>query len=159
MQEVQERCEKQMAEEALKKQGKALELKSLSLQEANTALKVLLQHREEDKATLEEQVLVNIRKLVLPYIENLRHLQLNEKQMTQGKIVEQNLREIVSPFLRQLTSTYLDLTPREIEVANLVKEGKTTKEITEVLNISATAVDFHRKNLRRNSGSRARKRT
>jgi DNA-binding NarL/FixJ family response regulator len=157
LQEVQERREKQMAEEALKKREKALELKSLSLQEANTALKVLLQHREEDKATLEEQVLVNIRKLVLPYIENLKHLQLNEKQMTQVKIVEQNLREIVSPFLRRLTSTYLDLTPREIEVANLVKEGKTTKEITDVLNISATAVDFHRKNLRSKFGIKSKK--
>lgn len=157
LQEVQERREKQQAEESLKKREKALELKSLSLQEANTALKVLLQHREEDKATLEEQVLVNIRKLVLPYIENLKHLQLNEKQMTQVKIVEQNLREIVSPFLRRLTSTYLDLTPREIEVANLVKEGKTTKEITDILNISATAVDFHRKNLRAKFGIKSKK--
>jgi DNA-binding NarL/FixJ family response regulator len=157
LQEVQEHREKQMAEEALKKREKALELKSLSLQEANTALKVLLQHREEDKVTLEEQVLVNIRKLVLPYIENLKHLQLNEKQLTQVKIMEENLREIISPFLRRLTSSYLDLTPREIEIANLVKEGKTTKEITDVLNISATAVDFHRKNLRAKFGIKSKK--
>ena len=146
-----------MAEEALKRREKALELKSQSLEEANTALKVLLRHREEDKATLEDQVLINIRKLVLPYIENLKHLQLNPKQMSQLKIIEDNLREIVSPFLRRLTSSYLDLTPREIEVANLVKEGKTTKEITDILNISATAVDFHRKNLRAKFGIKSEK--
>ena len=157
LQEVQERREKQMAEEALKKREKALELKSQSLEEANTALKVLLQHREEDKAMLEDQVLVNIRRLVLPYIENLKHLQLNEKQMAQVKIIEDSLREIVSPFLRRLTSTYLDLTPREIEVANLVKEGKTTKEMTDILNVSATAVDFHRKNLRAKFGIKSKK--
>lgn len=152
LQEVKERKERKMAEEALKRREQALELKSRSLEEANTALKVLLQHREEDKASLEEQVLANIRKLVLPYIENLKRLKLNDNQAAQVRIMEDNLKKIVSPFLRNLTSSYLDLTPREIQVANLVKEGKTTKEMTEILNISATAVDFHRKNLRSKFG-------
>jgi DNA-binding NarL/FixJ family response regulator len=150
LQEARERAEKRMA-------VNALELKSRSLEEANTALKVLLQHRDEDKTTLEDQVLVNIRKLVLPYIENLKHLHLNEKQMVQVIIIEENVREIISPFLRRMTSTYLDLTPREIEVANLVKEGKTTKEMTDILNVSATAVDFHRKNLRAKFGIKSKK--
>ena len=157
LQEVRERAERKMAEEALKKREQALELISRSLAEANTALKVLLQHREEDKAILEEQVLANVRKLVLPYLENLKHLNLNENQAAQVKIIEGNIKKIVSPFLRNLTSSYLDLTPREIQVANLVKEGKTTKEMTEILNISATAVDFHRKNLRSKFGIKNKK--
>jgi len=157
LQEVRERAERKMAEEALKKREQALELISRSLEEANTALKVLLQHREEDKAILEEQVLANVRKLVLPYLENLKHLNLNENQAAQVKIIEENIKKIVSPFLRNLTSNYLDLTPREIQVANLVKEGKTTKEMTELLNISATAVDFHRKNLRSKFGIKNKK--
>jgi DNA-binding NarL/FixJ family response regulator len=157
LQEVEERNERKAAEEALKKREQALELKTRSLEEANTALKVLLQRREEDKADLEEQVLANVRKLILPYLENLKHLKLNENQMAQVEIVEQNIREIVSPFLRNLTSTYLDLTPREIQIANLVKEGKTTKEMTDILNISATAVDFHRKNLRAKFGIKNKK--
>lgn len=157
LQEARERKERKMAEEALKKREQTLELKSRSLEEANTALKVLLRHREEDKATLEEQVLTNIRKLVLPYLENLKHLRLNEKQATQLKIAEENLKKIVSPFLHNLTSSYLELTPREVQVANLVKEGKTTKEMTEILNISATAVDFHRKNLRTKFGIKNKK--
>jgi len=152
LREIKERKERKMAEEALKKREKALELKSRHLEEANTALKVLLRHREEDKETLEEQVLVNVRKLVLPHLENLKHLNLNEKQSNQLKIAEENLRNIVSPFIHNLTSRYLELTPREIQVANLIKEGKTTKEMTDILNISATAVDFHRKNLRSKFG-------
>ena len=157
LQEVKERNERKMAEEELKKREQALELKSRGLEEANTALKVLLRHREEDKAALEEQVLVNVRKLVLPYLENLKHLNLNENQATQVKIAEENLKKIVSPFLHNLASSYLELTPREIQVANLVKEGKTTKEMTEILNISATAVDFHRKNLRSKFGIKNKK--
>jgi DNA-binding NarL/FixJ family response regulator len=157
LQEVGERKERKAAEEALKKREQALELKTRSLEEANTALKVLLQRREEDKTDLEEQVLANVRKLILPYIENLKHLTLNENQMAQVGIIEENIRGIVSPFLRNLTSTYLDLTPREIQIANLVKEGKTTKEMTDILNISATAVDFHRKNLRAKFGIKNKK--
>ena len=157
LQEVKERNERKTALEELKKREQALELKSKSLEEANTALKVLLQRREEDKVVLEEQVLTNIRKLVLPYLENLRHLHLNERQAAQVKIAEENLQKIVSPFLHNLTSSYLELTPREIQVANLVKEGKTTKEMTDILNISATAVDFHRKNLRSKFGIKNKK--
>ena len=157
LQEVEERRVRKAAEEALKKREQALELKTRGLEEANTALKVLLQRREEDKADLEEQVLANVRKLILPYLENLKHLKLNENQLAQVEMVEQNIREIVSPFLRNLTSTYLELTPREIQIANLVKEGKTTKEMTDILNISATAVDFHRKNLRSKFGIKNKK--
>jgi DNA-binding NarL/FixJ family response regulator len=155
--EVHERQERRMAEEAVKQRERALELKTQSLEEANTALKVLLKHREEDRITLEEDVVANVRKLILPAIENLKRLGLNEKQSSQISIIEENLKKIVSPFLRNLTSSYFDLTPREIQVANLVKEGKTTKEMTDILNISATAVDFHRKNLRLKFGIKNKK--
>jgi DNA-binding NarL/FixJ family response regulator len=152
LQEVEERNERRMAEEALRQREQALELKSRSLEEANTALKVLLKHREEDRVAMEEQVLANVGKLVLPYVENLKRLNLNENLMAQVRMIETNLQQIVSPFLRNLTSTYLGLTPREIQVANLVKEGRTTKEMADILNISAAAIDFHRKNLRSKLG-------
>jgi DNA-binding CsgD family transcriptional regulator len=149
--------ERKMAEEVLKKREQELQLKSQSLEEANTALKVLLKHREEDKATLEEQVLANVKKLVLPYLEKLKGPRLDSSQRLHVEIIESHLNDIVSPFLRNLSSAYLSLTPREIEVATLVKEGKTTKEITNLLNISTTAVDFHRKNLRSKFGIKSKK--
>jgi len=52
---------------------------------------------------------------------------------------------------------HYDLTPREIQIAHLVKEGKTTKEIAQLLNISSTAVDFHRKNIRAKLGIKSDK--
>jgi len=149
--------ERKMAEEVLKKREQELQLKSQSLEEANTALKVLLKHREEDKATLEEQVLANVKKLVIPYLEKLKGPRLDSSQRLHVEIIEAHLNDIVSPFLRNLSSAYLSLTPREIEVATLVKEGKTTKEITKLLNISTTAVDFHRKNLRSKFGIKSKK--
>jgi PAS domain S-box-containing protein len=144
--------ERKMAEESLQKREGELKEKSAGLEEANTALKVLLKHREEDKVTLEEQVLANVKKLILPYLVELKHTKLSNAQMVHLETIEEHLHDIVSPFLRTLSSSYLDLTPRETQIAALVKDGKTTKEITDLLNISATAVDFHRKNLRSKFG-------
>ena len=149
--------ERKTAEESLLKREVELKAKSEGLEEANTALKVLLKHREEDKVTLEEQVLGNVKKQVFPYLSELRHTKLNKAQLANVETVEEHLRDIVSPFLRTLSSSYLSLTPREIQIATLVKDGKTTKEITELLNISATAVDFHRKNLRSKFGIKNKK--
>ena len=148
--ELAERNERKKAENELR-------LKSKSLEEANTALKVLLQHRDEDRKAMEEKVITNVKKLALPYIEKLKTLKLNENQLTYVKIIEDHLKDIVSPFLRNLTIEHLDFTPREIQITSLVKEGRTTKEITEFLNISATAVDFHRKNIRMKLGIKNKK--
>jgi FixJ family two-component response regulator len=148
--ELAERNERKKAENELR-------LKSKSLEEANTALRVLLQHKDEDRKTIEEKVITNVKKLALPYIEKLKTLKLNESQMAYVKIIEDNIKDIISPFLRNLTVEHLDLTPREIQITSLVKEGKTTKEITDFLNISATAVDFHRKNIRMKLGIKNKK--
>ena len=148
--ELAERNERKKAENELR-------LKSKSLEEANTALRVLLQHKDEDRKTIEEKVITNVKKLALPYIEKLKTLKLNENQLEYVKIIEDHLKDIVSPFLRNLTIEHLDFTPREIQITSLVKEGRTTKEITEFLNISATAVDFHRKNIRMKLGIKNKK--
>lgn len=152
LKELAECKERRKAEEDLKQSEKELQIKSQTLEEANIALKVLLKHREEDRSVMEENILSNVRKLVFPSIEKLKNLKLNDLQAEHVSIIENHLQEIISPFLHNLTIKHFDLTPREIEIATLIKEGKTTKEITEYLNISATAVDFHRKNIRSKLG-------
>ncbi len=149
--------ERKQAETELKKREYELQLKSSSLEEANTALKVLLQHRDEDRKAMEEKVISNVKKLVLPYVDKIKTLKLNENQLTHIQIIEDHLKDIISPFLRNLTTEHFDLTPREIQIATLVKDGKTTKEMTNLLNISATAVDFHRKNIRLKLGIKKKK--
>ncbi len=152
LKELAECKERRKAEKDLKQSEKELQIKSQTLEEANIALKVLLKHREEDRRTMEENILSNVRKLAFPSIEKLKKLKLNDIQAEHVRIIENHLKEIISPFLQNLATKHFDLTPREIEIAALIKEGKTTKEITEYLNISATAVDFHRKNIRSKLG-------
>ena len=72
-------------------------------------------------------------------------------------ILESNLKEVVSPFYNNLVSKYSDLTPREIQIADLIKQGKTSKEIAKFLQSSQRAVEFHRNNLRKKFGILGRK--
>ena len=145
------------AEEALKERELELELQTQTLEETNTALRVLLKAREEDKHELEEKVLANVKQLIIPYLKDLKNAGLDSRQKAYLEIVESNLNDIISPFLHHLSSKYLNLTPREIQVATLVKEGKATKEIAELLNLSLNAVDFHRKNIREKLGLKNKK--
>ncbi|MEN6321266.1 MAG: PAS domain S-box protein [Syntrophaceae bacterium] len=140
------------AEDELKKRERELEAKSRNLEEVNIALKVLLKQREDDKAELEEKVLTNVKKLVEPFLEKLKKTRVDIDQMTYINVIETHLNDILSPFQRNLTSKYPNLTPREIQITNLIKEGKTTKEIAAILNSSQGAIDFHRNNIRNKLG-------
>ncbi|WP_331520890.1 helix-turn-helix transcriptional regulator [Desulfobacula sp.] len=136
----------------VKQRTQELENKTKSLEEANTALRVLLKKREEDKNILEERMLLNVRELVIPYIERMREAQLNQRQKGCLDIMESTLSDIVSPFLHKLSLEFLNLTPSEIQVANLVKFGKTTKEIAQILNLSGKTIEFYRKSIRKKIG-------
>ena len=143
--------------QALREREKDLEIKTSNLEEANAAFKVLLERRDEDKIELEEKVLSNVKELVVPYLEKLEKTGLDASQKTYLSILESNLNEIISPFLHTLSSKYLNISPTEIQVANLVKQGKTTKEIAESLISSRRAIEFHRNNLRNKLGLKNKK--
>jgi len=141
-----------LAQEALKVREQELELKTQHLEEVNTALKILLQQREKDKAELESKVLKNINVLISPYVAKLKNKNLKSGERALIDIIDSNLQDIVSPLLQRLVNAKIILTPQEIQVAALVKEGKSSKEIAEILTVSETTVSFHRKNLRKKLG-------
>jgi PAS domain S-box-containing protein len=150
-QEVEDR---KSAEAELRQREKELKAQSLHLEEVNTALKVLLKQRENDKRELEEVVLSNVRQLISPYLERLQRGRLASVQKALVDILETNLNNIISPFGSRLSHRHLSLTPTEIRVANLVKEGKTNKEIAELLLLSKNTILFHRHNIRTKLGLR-----
>jgi len=143
-----------LSEEALRKSQAELTEEKQSLEETNIAMKVLLKQREEDKLELEKKVLNNVKDLVLPYVEKLKNSRLGAKDRTLVEIIDTHLQDIISPLLQRFVNAKILLTPQEMQVASLVKDGKTSKEIADVLNVSETTVNFHRKNLRVKFGLR-----
>jgi PAS domain S-box-containing protein len=148
----QDAKEREIAQQELKKREQKLELQTRKLEEINTALKVILEKRNEDKVEIEEKVRLNINEMILPYLEKLRKSLLNELQQSYVDILESNLNEITSPFYQRMASNFYHLTPKEIQIAGLIKQGKTTKEIAELLQSSPRAIEFHRNNLRKKFG-------
>ena len=144
----EEITELKLTEEALRKSREALEEQKQSLEEANIALKVLLKQRDDDKLELEKKVLSNVKELVLPYVEKLKNSRLRPKDKTLAEIIETHLNDIISPLLQKFSHARILLTPQETKIAALVKDGKTSKEIADILNVSEATVNFHRKNLR-----------
>lgn len=132
--------------------SKHLKNRSEELEETNAALRVLLKQRETDKEEMSQAFQQNIEKLVLPFFSKLRKSNTSPSQENIIKSIENNLRQINSPFAHRILSIYSKLTPAEIQVANLIKNGHSSKEIASLLNLSAKTVYTHRRNIRKKSG-------
>lgn len=122
------------------------------LAEANTTLRVLLERMKEDQHAIEKKIMANIRKLVFPHLENLRSLKLNNPQASCLEMAITNLEEITSPLLQNLSAFFANFTRREIQVADMVRGGMTSKEIANRLNMSIRSVEFHRDKIRKKLG-------
>ena len=141
-----------LAEAALKQREKELIQKTVDLDELNAALRILLKQRDKDKKELEDKIVSNISQLVMPCLEKVKAATLKARQKKQLELLEEHLLEVTSPLLHNISIKYRSLTPREISIASHIKNGRTSKEIAELINISVDTVDFHRKNIRSKLG-------
>ena len=144
-------------EQRVKERTRELEEKAQNLEEVNTALKVLLKRLDEDKKAIEEKILFNLRQLIEPVLEKLKNSRQTERQKNLLDTLESNLKEITSSFACRMSNSFLKLTPTEIQVANFIRQGKTTKEIAEMLNLSPKTIEFHRNNIRTKIGIKNKK--
>lgn len=127
------------------------------IQEYNYALKVLLKNNQDEQKTIEEKILINVREMVSPFLERLKHTRLSETQKNLLDLVESNLNNIVSPFISRLKLEMRDFTPMEIQVANLIREGRDIKETADIMSLSENTVMFHRTNIRKKLGLKHQK--
>ena len=145
---IRDITDRKRSEKALKKRERELESKTRKLEELNAALKVLLKQREIDKDDFEGRALSNIKELIIPHIEQLKKCNLKAKDMVYISLIESNLKDIISPLSYRLSSKYMTFTPKELQVVNLIREGKPTIEIAKILNTSPGTIEFHRNNIR-----------
>ena len=140
------------AQEQLGEANRELKARTRELAEMNSALKVLLKQREEDKSELESRMWHNLKNMIQPHIFNLRQSGLNPTQTAHLDVIAGRLAEISSGLGRSLGHRAHGLTPRELEVAGHVLEGKTNKEIAKILHLSVYSVHSHRQAIRKKLG-------
>lgn len=119
------------------------------LKNKNIALNVLLDHRSEQMQQKVDGLLKHFDRLVMPYLSKMEKTANREEQLTYLDIVQKHIREILSPLQSSINTAYSRLSSAEIQVADLVRAGKTSKEIAQALHISPRSVYFHRNNIRR----------
>jgi PAS domain S-box-containing protein len=152
LRKAHDELEKRVAERT-----RELEIKTKSLEDINTAMKVLLKKRENDKVEIEDNVLTNVKRLVEPILQKIKKTKLDDQQKAFLNIMETNLNEIISPFVRKMSKKHFNLTPQEIRIINLITQGNSTKNIAELLNLSPKTVETHRKNIRSKFGLQGKK--
>lgn len=129
-----------------------VEKRTADLKEANIALKILLKNMEQTQSEFEQKVAANIVELVAPYLEKLQKSGLSARQADYLGIVATNLQEIGAPGSRSSAAMQRRFTPTEIKIANLVKQGKSSKEISEILNLAPRTIEKNRQNIRKKVG-------
>ncbi len=139
------------AEKELREANEKLIADGKSLENKNIAMREILASFEEEKQATKRQILVNVEEALLPLLTRIRegtqpsHLKLVD-------LLERYLKDITSPFIDELKSSFSKLTPRELEVCRMIKVGRPSKEIAAILNVSLLTVHKHREQIRRKLG-------
>jgi len=141
----------------LRNREKELQIHTIKLEEINSTLKALTKKTKRDDAALEEKILSNIKSLVGPYLEKLKRSGLGHDQMQYLTVLQSNLDDMAFSLVTKLTSNYFGLSPIEIQVASLIKQGKRTKEIAGILNLSENTIMSHRYKIRSKLGLKRKK--
>lgn len=136
------------SERNLKAMNDHLQEQSTALNEKNIALKEIMTHIEEEKLQITRQLQSNIDRVVMPIIKSLR-MRVNEEDRTYFALLENSLRDITSPFINKLELKYSRLSPREIEICNMLKSGQSSKDIADSLNVSIHTVLKQRQRIRK----------
>jgi DNA-binding CsgD family transcriptional regulator len=140
-----------------KKSEDKLEAVFRQLDEIKTTLDTLVEKRNEDKVKIKKSIRLNVEELVWPYLERLKNCNLNHNQKLIVGCMETSLKSITSSFFENLGVKLSKLTPMEIKVADLVKSGKTNKEIADLLCLSINTILSHRSKLREKLGLKNKK--
>jgi PAS domain S-box-containing protein len=131
---------------------KELKKQRSNLEETNITLKVLLKRIEKERLLFQENLSTNILCNIEPYINKLKQSSMDKIQKSTLDILDQNIKDMASPLVYSVMTMNLRLTPAEIQISNFIRQGYSSKEIANFLNISPATIDKHRKNIRKKLG-------
>jgi PAS domain S-box-containing protein len=143
--------QRKRAEEMLKQTTSQLEIEREALERKNIALREVLDQIDAERNSLKRQVTTNVEQTIIPTLLRLKESS-HPSQTRLFEMLAKDLREIASPFLDTLKSEYAKLSPRELEVCRLIKNGLTSKEIAEALSLSVTTIHKYRELIRKKLG-------
>jgi len=140
----------------LQKANNMLEEQKAAVDRKNTALQEVLEQLHNDKEQIKKDVTANVENILVPVMQRIKKV-FNKEEKRNLEILEQELKNLTSSFGRSVSDKKLRLTPREIEISNMIRNGLTSKEIAHTLNLSKKSVDGHRNRIRNKLGIKNKK--
>ncbi|UCE65349.1 MAG: PAS domain S-box protein [Candidatus Zixiibacteriota bacterium] len=125
----------------------ARKLAEIELEKKNIALQEILTHLEEEKKHYRNEIVKIVTDSLLPSLRKL----INDNALandTYYNIMEENLQKLALSTGEDI-KLLSRLSPREIEICNLIRDGASSKEIAKTLNISLITVSKHRERIRK----------
>ncbi|MBI5844333.1 MAG: PAS domain S-box protein [Deltaproteobacteria bacterium] len=138
--------------EKLTEKEMELAKRAQELTAVNKALQQIAAQSRSDVVHFKNRVMGNVEELVMPLIGRMKEGPLTDDQMVSINVLESNLTQIMDSFVARMGTRERNLSPREMEVANLVRQGHSSKEIASILQTTRRAVEFHRDNIRKKLG-------
>ena len=127
-----------------------LEAEQTAIKSKNMALSELLNHLDEEKKKVLKTIKTNFEIAVFPLLDQLS--QHAPAQATYYELIKKNLEDIADPILSKVRDTAAKLTPKELQICSMIKQGMTVKEIAALMHLSSRTVDKHRENIRKKLG-------
>jgi DNA-binding CsgD family transcriptional regulator len=148
--------QRKKVEKELRAREKELKRRAVKLEAFNITLRTILEQRDIDRKDLERRIMANIDDLIMPCIERLKGTALTKPAQVHVQHLQESLRTLTSPFLSRIKAS-AHLTTTELQIADYIKKGKSSKQIGSMMRLSPGTVDFHRNQIRRKLNLRGKK--
>jgi len=139
------------AEQELHEKNRQLTVERKALQETNAALCTVLARIEDEKREIHRDVQANVEKVLMPILYALS-IAVPKSRRRYVDLLRDNLSDIASPFINELSRRYASLTPTEIQICNMIRNSLQTKDIAQLRGVSVATVNRHREHIRRKLG-------
>lgn len=124
-----------------------LQVERQALKDANAALHDSLVQSQQEKKRFGMSIQAKVDKIISPILYALQ-TEMNSNQLDYFELLKKNLEDIISPFVEKNQMFTSKLSPIEIQIANMIRHGLSTKEIARIRGISPSTVNRHRENIR-----------
>lgn len=140
--------ERMHADDQLRQANEELRSEQQALKEKNIALSEILSHMERDREKYRHELCEAISQLFDPVMEKLRSEggRLSEKELA---LLDNAMKSVIGKDLNQFRDKFARLSPREMEICEMIRDGQSSKDIAEALSVSLTTVHKHREMIRK----------
>jgi PAS domain S-box-containing protein len=135
------------AEEKLRELSETLRRDQVEFVRKNVALNEVLQHIDHEKQSYRHEIAANVDNLLRPTLRKLREQGRLERRDID--LLERGLDEVTGREIDQYKNNVSKLTPREFDILEMIRLGRSSKQIAEALNLSSQTVHKHRQSIRR----------